>query len=266
MGLLSRASNLDETQIIPGLAFSDFTFKYSLKACVMLEQKDTEYCIKQSIGFDALSIISSISTVDFWKGICPVSKQIYKFTGAEISPLLQLFSINLKDEVKEIYIYKNNESKILLSLTAISEEAADAFEGINNEIHKVDVTALNPQIKESSSVLKFMLELSEAIESFLTSELKSNKVYFDLIEESILNEIYNRFVCFYNTPDSSVKSKNNIIKTVFITGKAYSVELIINHLIINLKEVLGDYAELISVNYCGSADSFELIQNFLRAE
>ena len=266
MGLLSRVSNLDKNQTNPGLAFSDFILKYSLKACALLERNNTEYFIRQSIGFDALSILSSISTCDFWNGICPAVNHIYKFSGNEISPLLQLFSINLKDEVKELYVYKNSSSKILISLTEISKEASEAFENINNEIHEVNVLALNPQIKENSCVLKFMLELSESIEGFLASEFKSNDNYTELFKDSILDEIYNRFISFYNTPDSSIKSKNNIIKTVFITGKAYSVELITNHLIINLKEVLGNYAELISVNYCGSADSREQIQNFLRAE
>ena len=266
MGLLSRASNLDESEIIPGLAFSDFILKYSLKACAMLEQNNAEYCIKQSIGFDALSILSSVSTADFWNGICPVSKHIYRFSGNETTPLLQLFSVYLKDEVKEVYIYKNNNSNILLSFSEITPEAAEAFENINDEYHSVDVMALNPQIKENSCVLKFMLEFAEATESFLASELKSGNAHNEYIEKSIMNEIYNRFISYYNTPDSSVKDKNNIIKTIFITGKAYSVELITNHLIINLKEVLGDYAELIKVNYCGSAESCNQVQNFLRAE
>ena len=90
----------------------------------MLEQNDMYYIITQSIDFDAYSIISSNSTFDFWNGICKENNKIYKFSGNNVSPLLQLFSSKMKDEIKEVYIYRNSDSKILLSLNEISESAA----------------------------------------------------------------------------------------------------------------------------------------------
>ena len=266
MGLLSRASNLDEIEIKQGLAFSDFVTRYSLKKCAVLELHDSHYCISSSVGFDALSILCSNSTSDFWDGICKNQKEIYRFEGNELSPLIQLFSDKLKDELKVIFVYKNCSSKILLSLNQISEECAEAFEEINNELHSTNVMSLNPYIKENSVVLKFSLDFSEAIEIFLTSEIKDNSSLSELYGNAILNEIYNRFVCFYNCPDATVKNGKYLLKTIFITGKAYSVELITNHIILNFMEVLGNYAELVQVDYCETATSCEQIQNFLQAE
>ena len=247
MGLLSRASTLDETEIKQGLAFSDFILKYSLKSSAMLEQNDMYYIITQSIDFDAYSIISSNSTCDFWNGICKENKKIYKFSGNEVSPLLQLFSSNMKEKIEEVYIYRNSDSKILLSLNEISESATQDFENITSDIHSINI-------------------FSEAIESFLQSELKTNNSIFEKAKLAIFNEIYNRFVCFYNLPDATVKADKLLIKTVFITGKAYSVELITNHFIFNLRDLLGNNAELIRVDFCGAATSCEQIQNFLQAE
>ena len=266
MGLLSRASILDENEIKPGLAFSDFITKHSLKTCAMLEQVDSNYCIKHSIGFDSLSILSTLATVDFWNGICKEGQKIYKFSESERSPFLQLFSETIKYNFKEIFVYKSQGSHILLSLNPITDIIAQDFELLDDGIHCVNVFSLNPQIKENSTVLQFTLDLSEAIDSFLSAELKSNDSLKKLAAASITDEIYNRFSNYYNSPDTVIKSENGIIKTVFITGKAYSVELITNHLILNLKEVLGNYAELIMVEYCGTADSCEQIKKFLQVE
>ena len=266
MGLLSRASNLDEIEIKPGLAFSDFVNKFSLKKCAVLELHDSHYCITSSIGFDALSILSSNSTCDFWDGICKNQNELYRFEGSSISPFIQLFSDKIKDELNVIYVYKNSLSKILLSLNQISKECTEVFEEINNELHDTDVMALNPYIKENSVVLKFSLDFTEAIESFLSSEIKGNSTLSELYANAILNELYNRFVCFYNCPDATVKNNKYILRTIFITGKAFSIELIINHIILNFREVLGDYAELVQVDYCETATSCEQIQNFLQAE
>lgn len=264
MGLLSRASNLDENSIIPGLAFSDFITKHSLKVCAMLEKNNTNYCIKHSIGFDALSILSASSTIDFWEGICKNTSQIYSFSGLKLAPLLQLFSENLKYDIKELYVYKNTSSQILISLNEVTNDIAADFENINEELHSVNIQQLNPQIKENSFILKFMLNFSEAIESFLSANEKHSSFNFEEIEKVISNEIYNRFVCYYNSPDATIADGKNALKSIFITGKAFSVELIVNHLIINLKEVLGNYAELIKIDYCGTADSCEQVKSFLQ--
>ncbi len=139
MGLLSRASTLDENENKQGLAFSDFILKYSLKSSAMLEHNGMDYIITQSIDFDAYSIISSNSTCDFWNGICKENNKIYKFTGTEISPLLQLFSLNMKEEIKEISIYRNSASNILLSFNEITKSAAEDFENISSDPRAVNI-------------------------------------------------------------------------------------------------------------------------------
>ena len=266
MGLLSRASTLDENNIKEGLAFSDFILKYSFKNIAMLEQYDSCYFITQSIGFDAASIIKSNSSSDFWNGICKENHKIIKFSGDEITPLFQFFSTEMKDKIEALFVYRSRTNKILFSLSEISDGAAEDFENITCESHPINIQALNPHIKENSAVIKLMINFSESIESFLNSEIESENSLYNIIKNSIFNEIYNRFICYYNFPDASIKSNNLILKTIFITGKAYSVELITNHFIFNFRELLGNKADLIRVDYCGPATSCEQIQNFLQAE
>ena len=266
MGLLSRASNLDEIEIKQGLAFSDFINKHSLKSCAVLEQNNSFYYVKHSIGFDALSIISSVSTIDFWEGICKESQTVYSFTEKTLSPLLQLFSENLKYNLHELYFYKNAASQILIGTTNFSKETVEDFEILNDEYHSSDIQQLNSQISDDSVCLKFQIDFSEAVESFLDSEVKDNSFDISLLHKAIIDELYNRFTCFYNTLDATVRSGENSLKTIFITGKAYSSGLITNHLILNLSEVLGKHAELIQIEFLETADSCEQVQNFLQAE
>ena len=265
MGLLSRASTLDKTENVQGLAFSDFINKHSLKICALLEKKEANYYVKNSIGFDASSIISAVSTSDFWEGICPQTKQIYTFSNQEeIKPLLQLFSLNLKENLKKLCVYKNSKSQIFVSTESFTTKTAVDAEIIDDTNHNCNISSLNPLIKEDSVVLKLNIDYSEAVESYLKAKCKDNNIC-KFIHKALTDEIYNRFICYYNSPDSTVKSENDSLKTVIIADKTYSIELITNHLILNLKEVLEDYAELIQISFSGTAESCAETQDFLQS-
>ena len=113
--------------------------------------------------------------------------------------------------------------------------------------------------------LKFNIDYSEAVESFITAKMKSDIKNKSYIQSALLNEIYNRFICYYNSPDSTVLSGINTLKTVIITDKTYSIELIANHLILNIKDLLEHYAELIIIDFSGTAESCAETQAFLQS-
>ncbi len=266
MGLLSRASTLDKTENIQGLAFSDFINIHSLKICALLEKKEADYFVKNSIGFDGNSIISAVSTSDFWQGICPQSKKIYSFTSQEeIKPLLQLFSLNLRENLKNLFVYKNSKSQILITTEKLTEKITVDIEILDDKYHECNISNLNPLIKKTSVVLKLKVDYSEAVESFISYKIKADEKMKSFIQSALSNEIYNRFICYYNSPDSTVYSDKNSIKTVIISDKTYSVELITNHLILNLKEVLEKSAELIQIDFSGTAESCAETQEFLQS-
>jgi hypothetical protein len=265
MGLLSRANTLDEKKSNPGLSFSDFIHKHSLKICALLEKKDNDYFVVNSIGFDAASIFSAVATSDFWDGICSNSGKIYSFKDSEKTKLLQLFSLNLKENISELSVYKNSSSKILLCAGTIDNQISSDFENIANQLHENDIYKLNPLIKEGSVVLFFKIDFSMAIKAFYDSE-KNPNIPFEFFQKTIMNELYNRFCCRYNIADTALIINSDSIKTVFITNKEYSVELITHHIKINLKEVLSNYAEDILICFSGTADSCDKIKSFLQAE
>lgn len=264
MGLLSIASTLDSNK---GLAFSDFIKKHSLKNCAVLKINGNSYSVYNSIGFDGISIITATSTIDFWNGICNQPDIIKHFEKKDnsINPLLQLFSERMKENLENLYVVKNSSDHILISEQEITNQSLADFSELNDTKHLNKIEKLNSLIKENSFVLKFQIDFSEAIDSFLSSQ-KNPKDTINFERTALLNELYNRFICSFNNIDASTLTKDNILKTVFITDRNYSIELITNHIILNLREVLSDSAELTQINYMGTAESYTDTKNFLQAE
>ena len=264
MGLLSRASTLDDNKN-QGLAFFEFIKKYSIQFCALLEKEENNYFVSSSLGFDAASICSAKSTIDFWNGICKESNQLYSFKDNEINQFLQLFSFDLKDNIHEISVYKRSDSKIFLSAGILPQASAADLDKIYVEQNKSNISSLNPFIKKDSNVLLLTIDFLEAARAFYDGDNNSVQS-FDSFLPALRNEIYNRFICTYNVSNSTVINNSSSIKTIFIEDKTYSIDLIKHHIILNLKEVLGPYAEQIQITFSGTADSVEKIKSFLQAE
>lgn len=268
MGLLSMASHLDYKPK-QGLAFSDFILKYNYKYCALLQKSENDFSIINSIGFDGKSIISSISTPDFWSGICTQKNIVFNFSTKDntISPLLQLFSLQMKENISEISVMQNNEERILLVINStITQEAVKDFPDSGLLKHKCDTDTLNKYIKEASVLLKFQINLNEAAESFILSNFKGSSSIKESLEVAVISEFYNRFISIYNQKDASANPEPGIINSVFITDKTYSTELIINHLILNFRDIIEDCAELAEIQYLGKVENYKDISDFLQAD
>ena len=266
MGLLSRANTLDEIKSNPGLVFSDFIKKHSLKTCAILEKLTGDYVVSNSFGLDASSILSATSTSDFWEGTCPVNGLVYNFKNADKTQLLQLFSFTLKDNFSELSLYKNASSKILITDSQIPLQATQDFEKISNEENKKSLLSLNPFVQEGSVVVQLEIDFYTAAESFFKEKNTNVNLSFDLFLNALSNELYNRFICRYNISGASAKKDPHCLKTVIVTDKYYSVNLISHHLLLNLKDVLENYSELIQIKDCGTAASCNQLQAFFQAE
>ena len=171
----------------------------------------------------------------------------------------------MKENLENLYVVKNSSDHILISEQEITNQSLTDFSELNDTKHLIKIENLNALIKENSFVLKFQIDFSEAIDSFLSSQ-KNPKDTINFERTALLNELYNRFICSFNNIDASTLTKDNILKTVFITDRNYSIELITNHIILNLREVLSDSAELTQINYIGTAESYTDTKTFLQAE
>ena len=262
MGLLSKAGHLDYSE---ELAFSDFFIKYNLSFAAFFDRTGAFFTITNSIGFDGVSIITSESTEDFWNGICDNQMTPLTFSAKEstLTPFFQLFSFAQKDELEEVTVVKVSSERIFMVCNQVFpssclKDLACAKSG--RSIIKPD--AINHMIKRDSKVLKIEVEYSEAAESFIHSQVKG-KEKEALFCSSLDSEIANRFLCFFAKNVSAVCEPYRI-RAIFVVTRALTTEHLINHIILNLRGVIGKHAEIINFDFKGTAVTLADINSFLQ--
>ena len=264
MGLLSKAGNLGNEK---ELAFSDFINKYKLKFCAVLEKEIDYFLIKNSIGFDGVSIISSYSTRDYWEGICNDYNVLNVFTteNGTLAPLLQLFSFAQKDDINCISIYRSSPNRIfMLCNQQFPNACLHDLALITDCKNAVNLSTLNHLITRESKVIKMEINFEEAVESFIQAQIKDtnkSKIFIN----SVYNEITNRFLCYFSK-DVSYRIDLNTVRSIFVVSRDLTKEHLVNHIILNLSGVIGNYSEIINFNISGIANSIPEINEYLQVE
>ena len=268
MGLLSKAANVGSQK---KLSFAEFFFSHKIKTAAVFQKKENEYFITNSIGFDGLSIISSKSTQDFWNGIYKESNGVKKFSSKDgsISPLLQFFSFSMTENLSELSLYKFSEDKIFL---LCNEEITDS---IKKDLKSIDrffsvpkCENLNSFIKQETKCVSCTIDFEEAIESFFKLNLK-DKSNTEIYKNAVFNEMANRIISFTNIDACRIlneKKSNSKIKAVFITNENTPFSLIMVQLIMNLRFVLMECAELTEILQEDECKTFLQLKSFLEED
>lgn len=260
MGLLSKANLLETNK---RLAFSNFLTNYNISFFALFEYSNSEYVIGRSLGFDGVSIISSFSTEDFWNGIIKEDETVYNFLSTDQNnPLLQFFSFAIKDDVKSISVCRFKDKKIfLLCNQIITSNLISDYYKIDFNLKETDFNSLNKYINKDSFLYKIEFDFSEAIETFILT--KNRKLNNEIIFNSIFNELSNRILYLYTYPNSGIITDNYKIKSVFICNKKTSKDLLISHLILNIKEVIESSAEITDISFSGNIETYKELESFL---
>ncbi|MBC6713713.1 hypothetical protein [Treponema sp. Marseille-Q3903] len=264
MGLLTKASLLE---LEDGLSFFELISKHSLKICAVFDKVCDKYFISDSIGFDFDSIISSFSTVDFWNGICPKTEMIYSFSADEnsISPFLQFFSFEIKDDITSVSVYKNKcDDKIIVCCNKKLDDKiiSDFQQTLKNSSKNI----LLPQKNQPNhSFFMFKIHLSEAVNNFINQKFSSHDDIKTLAKKALENEIKNRLSCFFEKPGISVENNKNIL-AVFSLQSDFPSTLLISHIVENYKDVSATLAKSLKIDFIGKTDSFDEVSAFLKVE
>lgn len=238
--LLQRINSLISNS---SMDFFDFISKYNLplSAWALFTLHDNYFYISNSYGFDGHSIISSLSTDSFWNGTIDKELYIYNFsiTNDSLTPFYQFLSKSLKDSCKNIYILKTNHQILFLCSDSdnqilFPENFIDDFKIFIER----EPSSLN--VFEKS----FTVSFSEAINKYILSQniLSYN---FEVFKTSISKSIGNYLKTFFGT-------KNVIRNTDMCYVNSTSTlpeDLLLNHIKLNLKEVIGEYTQFISINF-----------------
>ena len=196
MGLLQRSLSLSNAK---SLNFLDFTRKFNLKVCGIYKKEDNKYFISNSIGYDGISIISSVASADFWDGTVTEKNKLVKISErSKLFPFFQLFSFNLKDDISTLYYYSTEDSTLIICLS--DDETIDEYIqrmsqnkewGGNLEIQALSI--FQRSLPETQAV---------AIENFVKEYNNNNSKKIEWGEEKTnnlikeLNEVINTDNCY----------------------------------------------------------------------
>lgn len=264
MGLLSKANLLEQNK---GLAFSNFISKYNISFFAIFELKQNNYVIVNSLGFDGSSIINSSSTVDFWNGVLSEENKLYTFSSKDLTnPLFQFFSFKIKDNVHKITVFKTANKIVLICNNDLPESVVYDFNKIDYSLKFTDLEKLNSFINNNSFIYKVEFDFQEAVESFLFSKKQKLNNSMEAYTSSLFNELSNRVLYNYTLPNSGIEFDDYKIKSVFICDSKTPKDLLINHLVLNFREVIENSAEIISIDFSGSIENFQELKDYLQVE
>lgn len=194
-GLLQKANLLQSE----GLAFFDFITKHKIKYCAFFKRFSLHYAITNSFGLDSESIINSLSTVDFWNGTIPCSNKVYKSSNQDgsINTFLQLFSAELKDQIKLISILKFEDNSIFLIINSdITQDMISDLKNLNLENYKRSEKNTLSKFLPEVEIKKYTVTFDSFIENYLKvtgADEKYNSVFFNAINKEIQLRLYNSF-------------------------------------------------------------------------
>ena len=240
VGLMKKVLTVSQND---KLDFFEFIRKYNLSLCALLKPSDGFYSIYKSFGFDGKSICLSYSTQDFWNGTITQKNNLYtyKAESSQILPFYQFFSKQLKDTIELLHLYKFDDDSIVVCSTARTFTIPETFIfDLQNIYFENDSFA---DFKRPEQSFNYNIDLSEALESFVLSNSKTN----GLIIEAISNQIYFNLFQYFTGPSFIEKQGMGKYKLYYCIPEALPVELLSNHLRNQFKFELENHSELIKV-------------------
>lgn len=268
MGLLQKSISISSAQKI---SFSDFVKKYNISLCAVLKKCDQNFVISNSYGFDAISIISSVSSLSFWEGTIKEKNKWYSYkNNAQMLPFYQFFSFNQKDKIDSINIYFSNNDQILLICGSSNENCInsssliDDFNNINYQLKEnIDLSQFTKNKNESAQ--KYSLNFSKVLEHQINANLKKNECY-STIENALVCQIEFNLKRFFPSPNYVSYISDGIFHILYKTEKQLPLSLLSEHIKTSFKDFLDDDAKLIEVSEEGKAASYKDLLVFLQAE
>ena len=243
MGLLASAeANLFKQT--KGLAFCALTKKYNLNMFAILTKSCSNYFINQSIGFDGESLLKSYSTQSFWEGTILDEEKLYKFSKEDgsINTLLQFLSSKMNEKIKFAEIFRSGSNIFISVNSQITQELKQDLKLLCNK-DKEELLTSNDKGR------KININFSEAISSYLEMNCKDSELAA-YAEKALFFALLSKLckLCDCDKYNYSVQDKS---LSVLFKVTDVSENLLVYHLVMNFKELIGNSAEIIDIEISG---------------
>lgn len=276
-GLLTKI----ERAAVDSNSFQSWAFLNQLKHAALFQCIENKYIITHAQGIDSETIISSISSYDFFNGTLLSNSNwisAKKETKA-IEPFYQLLSQNYKESLKEIYFLKlsncekppvlmiffcESEKIIIPEPNRETKKKILSFTDKNTEISiPVTESRLKKLLINSANLLILSLKLAvkECITINVSENLKS------IIENTIFTELY--YFLFSSLYKNHIcrKGTGSEIKIAMFSNTELDLTLLQAFISNLLVQFIGENAaSRIVILNAGKSQSIESIQKFLTNE
>ena len=250
VGLLKKSMILSNDD---GLDFFEFLRANNIKIASLLKLSDDgSYIATKCIGLDAHSICMSVSTNDFWNGIIKNKEELYSFKekDSEILPFYQFFSKKIKDKIKCVNLIQKEDGTIFLFCTPVltSEEHFKLTEQLKKIKFTSSLKFANSNSESDASDNKstiFEIELSEAVDSFIFSNYKSQ--YSENLKNTILDSISYELLQNFTKPSAVYRENESTFKIEYLSQEEIPFEVLSNHLRLNCSFYLDEHSQLLSI-------------------
>lgn len=265
VGLLKKSLLLSLNH---GLDFFEFAQKYKIPFFAELKKVNDNFVFCNTYGFDGVSILSSVSSKDFWNGTIKEKNKWYEFSAKRnnLLPFYQFFSFNQKDKINYVYICYFDDEKILMICETDENESIYCNEIIEDYkkieyTRKIDLTDFKRQ--KSDIITKYTIDFTQTVDDFINRHL-SHASYSEHFKNVFENQIHLMLLQNFSKPDFLARKKSFVYNALIFSKQPLDNELIELHIKKSFEEMLDESAQSINITCKGNASSYLEIQDFLQ--
>ncbi|GMO47101.1 MAG: hypothetical protein Pg6C_09200 [Treponemataceae bacterium] len=281
----SRINTAPETRAFQeGIEFYRYAEKMGMGPCAVLILIDGVYCVKQSFGFTAETIIKSVSSPDFWEGVFTAPEDggwLVKENG-ETASFYQFFAEADREKLKSLML-KRFSLRDGAAAIWMGYGGKDAIPAADKLIQKITATGIDfpitdfggkneqPVIPAGLLVNLFEIDFSDVAEALPQSTLTAQNVNFSLelllsLARTIFYGAYYLCEPLFAKPNSCNMTRDSCLRAAVYSAGEIDPYVLYLQLAAALTPYFPDTAlEALQIYNIGTASTPASVLSFLRA-
>lgn len=268
MGLLSHVTSSYLSQQESAFPLIDFSKKSNVKGCALFSCVSGKMVMTDCMGFDAITISKSVSSVDFWNGtIRPLAKWI-SFDKDNLRQFFQFFSENDLKKIEILHFLRISKDVVFLAaqldevinLPAEHEVIKQIPSKYSDKLPTISAADKNFPFT-NSNVSLLSVSLHQVLDEILNKNTDST--CRTVIENTICRAVYYKISQSCAAPNKAFYVGKNEIKLVIFSLSGIDESLFLFHMTNSIEDILGDSAKSVVIIKSGTAKTVLEIREFL---
>ena len=222
------------------------------------------------MGIDAPTVVSSVSTPDFWNGAIGTEYALKRFAASDntLAPFYQLFSEAMRETVCALHIVRLSPEAIFMHVaanedTSFAASAQEVRESLLAFIAAGRTTKMQlPDFASPLSSCSAQLLLL-SVKNVLNSFSVENAALTETICAAVYNELFAVLQQSLKQPNCTVQTSHDEIKLIIFAQEHFDEQLLQAHIARTCSKLLGAAAESFIIIKAGVAHTVQEITQFV---